>query len=180
MTVEIATEDLIEAIGDQLFSDEAMNVFAVLDGASVSGLLDKLYDLAPEFLCLFKGDLTADMAEVAPYLVKIEPDSEFTAWLIGQGWGKHWGVYALTHADLRATDRHLRSLLLVFDESGRPLRFRYYDPRVLRTYLPTCTAEELGAVFGPIGTFLVEEEDTSTVLRFQFSSGLLKQKRISV
>ena len=180
MRIEMSTEELIVAIEEQLFSDDAMNAFVVLDGASVSRLLDKLYDLSPEFLCLFKGELSPDMAEVAPYLVKIERDSEFTNWLIGHGWGKHWGIYVLADSDLRALDRHLRGLLLVFDEGGKPLRFRFYDPRVVRTYLPTCTAEELATVFGPVATFLVEEEDASNATRFQLTSDTLKQQRIPI
>ena len=77
-------------------------MFAVLDGASAPGLLDKLYGLSPAFCCLFKGELAPDMAEVAPYLVQLEPDSEFTNWVIGQGWGNHWGIFAATDGDLRA------------------------------------------------------------------------------
>lgn len=35
--------------------------------------------------------------------------------------------------------------------------FRFYDPRVLRLYLPTCTSTELEQVFGPVGTFFTED-----------------------
>lgn len=171
-------EDIVESIGEQLFSDEETKVFAILDGASVKGLLDKLYDLSPNFCCLFRGELAPDMAEVAPYLVELEPGSEFTDWVIDQGWGNHWGVFAVTDADLRATARHFRAFLIVYDEAGRPLRFRYYDPRVLRTYLPTCNAEELAAVFGPVTSFFLEDRDPATALRFRLESGSLGQKRI--
>jgi len=173
-------EEIVESVGEHLFSDEDANVFAVLDGASVPGLLDKLYGLAPNFCCLFKGDLTPDMAEVAPYLVQLEPGSEFTSWVIGQGWGNHWGIFAATDLNLRATARHFRKFLIVYDVSGRPLRFRYYDPRVLRAYLPTCNAEELATVFGPVASFLLEGAGLETALRFQMAAGSLGQKEIPV
>lgn len=173
-------EDVVESVGEHLFSDEDVNVFAVLDGASVPGLLDKLYGLSPTFCCLFRGELTPDMAEVAPYLVELEQDSEFTNWLIGQGWGNHWGIFAATDADFRRTARHFRTFLIVYDEAGRRLRFRYYDPRVLRTYLPTCNREELATVFGPVTSFLLEAADPAAALRFEMAGAALGQKRLDV
>ncbi len=35
-------------------------------------------------------------------------------------------------------------------EQKAPLVFRYYDPRVLRVYLPTCSPAEFARFFGPI------------------------------
>jgi|SRR4030095_14940589 hypothetical protein len=179
MAVKMTTARWVETIEEHLFSDDAMNVFAVLDGASVPGLLDNLYELLPDFSCLFKGELTPDMAEVAPYLVRIESGSEFANWLIEEGWGKHWGIFALTDADLREVVRQLQTLLIVFDENGRPLRFRYYDPRVLGAYLPTCNPEELAVVFGPIACYLFEDSNSSGVLRFQWN-GSLQQNTIPI
>ncbi|HKP85578.1 MAG TPA: DUF4123 domain-containing protein [Blastocatellia bacterium] len=173
-------EDKVESVGERLFSDEEANVFAVLDGASVPGLLDKLYSLSPNFCCLFRGELSPDMAEVAPYLVQLERGSEFTSWVINQGWGNHWGIFASTDADLRRMRGHFRTFLIVYDETGRPLRFRYYDPRVLRLYLPTCNAEELATVFGPVASFAVEDADPNTLLNFQSASGAVRLNKISI
>jgi Domain of unknown function (DUF4123) len=176
----IAKEDIVESVGEHLFAEQDANVFAVLDGASAPGLLDKLYGLTPNFCCLFRGELEPDMAEVAPYLVQLEPGSEFTNWVIGQGWGNHWGVFAATEADFRRMRSHFRSFLIVYDETGRPLRFRYYDPRVLRTFLPTCKAEELAIVFGPVTSYVVEGESPDLISRFQMASGSVRQKRIPI
>lgn len=120
------------------------------------------------------------MAEVAPYLVQLESGSEFSNWIIEQGWGNHWGIFATSDADFRAMRRHFRTFLIVYDETGRPLRFRYYDPRVLRTYLPTCNAEELATVFDPVTSYLLEDADPDTMLRFQMASGSVKQKKIPI
>jgi hypothetical protein len=173
-------EENVEAVGEHLFADEEVNLFAVLDGASVPALLDKLYGLSPNFCCLYRGELAADMAEVAPYLVQLEPGAEFTNWVITQGWGNHWGIFAASAGDLRAMRRHFRAFLIVYDATGRPLRFRYYDPRVLRTYLPTCNAEDLATVFGPVTSYLLEAADPGILLRFQMAAGAVKQKQISI
>src|SRR5262245_21298359 len=126
----MAVEETIESISDHLFGEPDANVYAVLDGARVPGLLDKLYATAPDFCCLFRGELSPDLAEVAPYLVQLDPRAEFTRWVIDQGWGNHWGIFMTSDVDLRRMRSHLRTLLIVYDETGRPLRFRYYDPRV--------------------------------------------------
>jgi hypothetical protein len=56
--------------------------------------------------------------------------------------------------------------------------FRYYDPRVMRTYLPTCNSDELAAIFGPVDSFLVEDESGESILRFQVASGSLRKDKI--
>jgi hypothetical protein len=176
----MAREDIVESIDQYLFKEQDANVFAVLDGASVPGLLDKLYGLFPNFCCLFRGELQPDMAEVAPYLVQLEQGTEFTNWIISQGWGNHWGIFAAAEADFRRMRSHFRSFLIVYDETGRPLRFRYYDPRVLRTYLSTCRADELAIVFGPVTSYIVEDSDPDMLSRYQLASGVMKQKQISI
>ena len=45
-------------------------------------------------MCLYRGELQPDMAEVAPYLVKLDRDAPFTDWVLDRGWGNHWGVFA--------------------------------------------------------------------------------------
>ena len=172
------SEKLIEAVGGQLFAEEGAGVFAVLDGASVEGLPGTLFEHQPEHVCLYRGELEPDMAEVAPYLVRLDPDSEFTAWVIGEGWGRHWGVFATAYADLRAMRQHFRKFLTVYDPEGKPLLFRYYDPRVLRVYLPTCDARELETVFGPVAAYLLEGEDPGEMLRFELSSGALQRRAL--
>ena len=178
MTAEAMTSDeRAEAVLGELFSAEAANVYAVLDGASVPGLVPRLYDARPEFECLYRGELEPDIAEVAPYLVRLDPDEEFADWVVREDWGRHWGVFAASDEDLPGLCRHLRTLLTVYDPEGRPLLFRYYDPRVLRLYLPTCNQQELQTVFGPVVSYLLEDEDPKNLLRFQFMGGTLRQER---
>jgi len=78
----------------------------------------------------------------------------------------------LYHGDI-AIRRHLRKLLSVRGPKGEILLFRYYDPRVLRAYLPTCRPEELETVFGPIDRFWLEDDTPETILEFRFDRGKL-------
>ena len=176
----ITNEAVIQAVSDELFKNEELNVFAVLDGASIPDLLQQLYELQPESVCLYRGELEPDMAEVAPYLVKLKQDSDFTDWLIEKGWGEHWGIYALSHESMSAMRRHFRAFLVVYTPENKPVYFRYYDPRVMRVYLPTCNVEELSKVFGPVEHYLLEDVDAKTALRFRNDSGELRREKLSL
>jgi len=149
---------------------EAPTVYAVLDGARDRRIYRAVYDSQLDYECLFSGDIPYDLAEAAPYLVQLSREADFTRWLLENGWGKGFGIFAWSRAGLETLRRHFRRLLQVKNEQGKTLYFRYYDPRVLRAYLPTCTSEELRAVFGPAGRLLVEGEE-SQVLAFEPGRG---------
>ncbi len=164
---------MAEKFGTYLFADKTMNVFVVLDGASVPELPQKLYRLKVESECLYRGDLKPDLAEVAPYLVRLEANSEVADWVLREGWGNHWGIFALSGEDLRSMRQHFRRFLMVYDEGGNPMYFRFYDPRVLRTYLPICNGGEAAALFGPVTAYLLEAEEPKRALRFRMERGAL-------
>jgi len=163
---------------EHLFADPNASVFALLDGASVAGLVQKLWETKPEHYCLFPGELEPDMAEVAPYVVKLDPDAPFTQWVMDGAWGNHWGVFAVAPATGRQMRGHCRSLVEVFGPDGDPMIFRYYDPRVLRTFLPTCQAQELNEMFGPTLTYWAEAEDPDVLLCFRNEQGTLGKQEI--
>ena len=150
-----------------LFSDPKLNAYAVLDGAANPALLDHLYGERPEFECLYRGELEPDIAECAPYLAKLEPDTPFCDWVIGHCWGNNWGIFALSREGTRALRQHFRKLNMVYDpESNQPLLFRYYDPRVLRLFLPSCDAEQTAEFFGPVEAFIAEAEGGESIAHF--------------
>ena len=148
-------------------------VFSIIDGARD----DRIYDAVDAtFLpkdCLYSGDLPRQLQRTAPYLVQLERDDRFTRYLIDTGWGSSWATFLRTETGIKQLRRHLREFLRVRDESGRRLIFRYYDPRVLRVYLPTCWPAELDTFFGPISAFITEGEDPGEILEFRNQHGTL-------
>jgi hypothetical protein len=168
------------SLGRHLFVDGESRVFTVLDGASIPGLLKKLRELKPAYVCLYRGDLAPDLAECAPYLVQLEPRREFTRWVLSEGWGRHWGIFAETTGDLKDLRKHFRTFLRVRGSDGKVLYFRYYDPRVLRTYLPTCNQVETGLVFGPVRRFLCEDEAPESLLVFRVADGLPRRESVKL
>jgi hypothetical protein len=120
-------------------------------------------------------DLPWQLLMAGPYLVELDPDELFTRYLLRNGWDRHWGIFFRSDADMQKVRRHFRDLLVVRDEKGRKLMFRYYDPRVLRAYLPTCLPGELRTIFGPVNVYLVPGDDPETVIVFRFDGAHLSK-----
>jgi len=163
----MTSDSTVHRIRERLFAEPAAEVFALLDGASTPDLRKKMWQHEPDHYCLFRQVTGPDMAEVAPYVVRLERDSPFTQWVLKEGWGDHWGLFAVGRTDLRAMRQHCRTMIDAYDPAGRPVIFRFYDPRVLRVYLPTCTPAERAAAFGPIQWFFVEDADPAVALRYR-------------
>lgn len=170
----------LESLRRLLFERWGPKLYAVLDGASIPGLLSLLRKHQIVHVCLIRGELDPELAQTAPYLVQLPKDSEFTKLLLTQGLGNHWGILALSHNDFRTLRMHLRKFLTVWDPDGKPLFFRYYDPRVLRVYLPTCNTNELRIVFGPVSAYFTEADTNQAILRFTFSGRTLAREHLTL
>jgi hypothetical protein len=154
--------------------------YAVLDGASVPDLPIRLHEMNPQNVCLYRGELEPDMVFVAPYLVLLLPGTDFTDWLLKNCWGKHWGMFAQTRVSIVGMRKHFRSMLTVYSEEGKPLLFRYYDPRVFLTFLPTCNTEELEMFFGPVSYYFVETNDAKNLRRYSFEDNKVHKTSLSL
>lgn len=152
---------------------DAPHVYAILDGARDERIYPALeaLDEDEQYACLFRGELDADLASAAPYLLRLERDAEVTTWLLTHGYGNSWGVFLHADGELAELRRHFRRFLMVYDPTGKPMYFRYYDPRVLRVYLPTCQATELETLFGPVRAYFAEDEQPDTLVEFEVRSG---------
>jgi hypothetical protein len=169
-----------EKLGQFLFSDNAL-VYAILDGASVPDLPMRLFEMCPPNVCLYRGDLNPDLEEVAPYLVHLVPGTRFTNWLLSECWGRHWGIFAQSPYSLIELRKHFRKFLTVHGEDGTPMLFRYYDPRVLPKFLPTCQPEEMDLIFSDkVRAYFAESDDAGELIRLQYINNELKQWRFEM
>src|SRR5947209_7089547 len=85
---------------------------------------------------------------------------------------------ALANETLVLNDKpkHFRHFLLVETEDGKLLYFRFYDPRVLRAFLPTCNSDESSEFFGPIHDILTEESNVTNLLSFSTGEHLVPRQ----
>lgn len=132
---------------------DAGQVYAIVDAACGETVLAKLVELGPvRATCLFRGPTLEQLWAVAPYLVSV--DRAFFDWLRRTVWSEPWGILAMTDAPPRKLFIHLRNLLVVEDPVGETVYFRYYDPRVLKVFLPTCNTDQIELLFGPVIGYL--------------------------
>lgn len=150
----------------RLLYQPGYKVYAVLDGASSKNLLPKISELNPVFQCLFRGEIAADLAQTAPYLVHLEYKHPFTTWVVEKGWYEHWGIFATSDANIKVLSKHFRKYLMVNDGQNNPANFRFYDPRVLKVFLSDINQEEAEAFFGPVTSYVCEGEQMSQFIRF--------------
>jgi hypothetical protein len=155
------------ALADLSAEADEGTLFAVLDCARDPRIGVLLRESADEMHPLYQGITAETMAEVAPYLVRFEAGSGLLARLVGEGWGRAWGVYVVSEGSAKDLRAHLRRHVFVTDEErDEPLYFRFYDPRVLPLFLPTCTLRQEDELFGDIAAFLCEDE-AGHVLRLE-------------
>lgn len=161
-------------------ADAHQQLYAVLDGASIPNLLALLSEPKVPHICLLPGELDSELAQAAPYLAQLQAQSPFTDLFLTRGLGNHWGILATAGADFRTMRMHFRKFLSVWGPDARPLYFRYYDPRVLRLYLPTCNGDELRTLFGPVIAYYAEGENADTLLRFIIAGDRLGQQPLTL
>ena len=149
-----------------MLQGELQPLYALLDAAREPSVLKVILESKEEYQSLYEGAPGGQLAHFAPYLVRIPQKSPLLGALIQQAWGKSWGVYVTCDQPLKDLRTHFRHLLMVTLPEGRTVNFRYYDPRVLRIFLPTCLPEEADQFFGLVKHFLMEVEDPNLALRF--------------
>jgi hypothetical protein len=151
-------------------------LYIILDAARVEQMPAQLFELEddPEYFSLFFDTPQAELIDVAPYLVKVDIDSRLLTWMLEEGWGKSWGIFISATMELEELFEHLRQFLKVKELEGEELFFRFYDPRVLRIFLPSCNFQEIMQFFGAVGSYMAESEDGEKLLEFSKGDGRLE------
>lgn len=137
--------------------------FAVLDGAADPAIGELLKMSGATYQSLYEGEQAVEVAPFGPFLVALAGAEWLLRQTVAQGWGKGWGVFVKTVAGFDEVRKHLRRSLTVRAEDGRQLLFRFYDPRVLRLFVPTCDAAQRAEFFGPVEHFVAELAENGTL-----------------
>lgn len=162
----------LQLLTDTLWPDgdtaDGLQVHWLLDGARDPEISRLVRFGGLDYTCLYSGNLHPRLQAAAPYLVHLAAGSPTTNRLLGQGWGKSWGILTLApaHVTLVQQRLHFKKLLRVQTEDGRVLAFRFYDPRVLNVYMPTCTDAEVRTMLGPLSAIVAETGEGVDVRRF--------------
>lgn len=152
-------------------------LFGVVDAARDKELA---YIASAAFGCktrwLFR-DAGAHMLAVAPYLVPVPYSPTYP--FVGCGYLNLWaarlgtsaGIFIVSNVYDRLLHSHLQRCFQVTSPAGDASYFRFYDPRVLRAFLPTCSAAEVDAFLGPIDCLIVESQKSDQLQICRRGSG---------
>jgi hypothetical protein len=174
------SKSISEALADHLDLKPGENLYAVVDGAQDLELAYEAKILAnADIQSLFEGESADGMADVAPYFFQINTKCDFLKnW--SRRWGRNAGILFVSKFGADEIRRHLRGIFVVTDEEAQEFFFRFYDPRVIRSYLPTCKPEDLVEFFGRIDRFLVEDEELTFAVTYHNTENGLRTDRLDV
>jgi hypothetical protein len=153
----------------RFFSRLKTPLYAIIDTARDRKAYSLLDDTDSHFETIYPHRFSLAMDHRGPHLIPVCPNSTYLDRLIHASWGKSWGIYLAGPSDLSAVRRHLRRLLCIKLRDGQQALFRFYDPRVLRDYLPNCSEEELYRFFGPLTAIYLESQNGCEILCFSLN-----------
>lgn len=178
----VTLQPLIDTLWADTTELDDWHVHWVLDGARDPDIVNLVRASGLQHTCLFSGPMHPRLQAAAPYLVHLPADSAATTELLKRGWGKAWGIFTIARADvtLAAQRLHLKKFLRVQTEDGNVLAFRYYDPRVLTTYLPTCTGDEFREFLGPLSRIIAESDGGNKALEYALHEAAMRIRECPV
>lgn len=130
--------------------------YVILDAAKMLLEMETAKELTKQHVCLYKGKKATKFGGVAPWLFVYKENGPLAKWLYKNSKKQSWGVYLYTEKPYEELYEHLRKFLLVKTEDNKEKYFRYYDPRVLNVFLPTCEPTQFQDFFGPIKAYFAE------------------------
>ncbi len=164
-------------------------LFTVIDAAREGTAADFLPTSRLRHQRVFEDEAADPPALHIPILVELgqanSPDvgadtQTFLETLLRSAWGKSIGIFCTSPSPFEDLLDHFRSFLLMRTKAQGPFYFRFYDPRVLRAFLPTCEPQELRAIFGPVASYLVESERSDMMLAFSAGADRLITAQVSL
>lgn len=155
-------------------------VYCLLDAACDPNISSLVAMASEPVQCLYNGQSAIELAAWAPYLAELPLHSKLAAMLLTEGWGKGWASYFISRHPLEELRYHFRKFLLIRLDDGSEAYFRFYDPRVLRDFLPTSTRNEVWEFFGPVEKWVIESPDAGVLLEMTHEYGTLKTAEIPI
>jgi hypothetical protein len=150
-------------------------LYGVIDCARAPEAFEHLARLEPDAAdCLFAGRLDPQVRRASPFVVELAPSDPLSKLWRSSGWGKAWGLLFSSTASLPVVRRRLKHFTMVrLPDGSGPVLFRFWDPRVFRTFLPTVEPSDLSPWFEDIDRYIVETPDGAGSLRYALDGGAL-------
>lgn len=141
---------------DSLFDSDQPPLWAVIDGVNCREVMARVAETEVQSACLY-ASADADTRAMAPWLVRLEPDSELVTWLQGLPQDQHWGILLQSTATLKQLRTHLRKFTMLWTPANdqAPVYFRFYDPRVALDMSQALAKWKLTALMAPMDAMIM-------------------------
>jgi Domain of unknown function (DUF4123) len=169
----------ISHLKNMLWSAEDSAVFAIIHGEALPGIAAKLEEAdVPGWDCLWRGEQSPEQSAVAPYVVMLTPESEFSNWLLTDALVTYpdWGLLGVGPVNLLGMREHGRRLLQFERPDGQITDWHWYSPTLWCGLLPQLDAVQLLEAFGPLNDWVVPAVSRWTWLTWA-EDGLLVNER---
>jgi hypothetical protein len=142
-------------------------LYAIFDSARNDEIFRFLATDEVRYKSLFEGTMDIKSFGVSGFLIECKKKSVIYNWLTSDAWGDNSMIFFTSKADLNDLLTHFQKFNRVFVEGDDVVLFRYYDPRVLRIFLPSCTMHEIDLFFGEVDSFYTEGDDPEFINIFR-------------
>jgi hypothetical protein len=130
----------------------ADGLYAIIDACIVPLVPKKVLELGEQrATSLYRETAEQEFWEIAPYLLKV--DGPLLRWMLPKTEAEGWGIFVASKESLETLRLHFRHFLRVQEPQGAIWLFRFYDPRVLKPFLASCSPNELRTFFGPVTAY---------------------------
>ena len=150
---------------------EDSQLFAIVDSARNDEVFRYLVTGDVQYKSLFEDTMDIQSYGVSGFLVECKKESPLFRWMTTEAWGDNCCIFFTSKASFDDLFSHFQKFNRVYLEGDEVVLFRYYDPRVLRAYLPTCNQTEIDLFFGEVICFFAENRDSEIVSVFKRNQG---------
>lgn len=150
----IAPKSVPDDLRDMVFgpvAGEDCATYAILNGAKIDALPQRLAMSGLEHACLFQGEAFEEMGEVAPWVVRVEDGNRLVQQMFTAAdsplflWAREAFVVLRSPAPLSALVRHLRKYTRIRDEAGAWFYQCFWEPATLGAWTDGRHTPFLGA-----------------------------------
>ncbi len=139
------TTELDNLLRSKIVQRGGATLYFLMDAASDSCLPGKLWQCEdqPHYKPLLAESMTHEVVNEAPYLVSLSMESPFYQWLLETLSETPIGYFMVSKRDLLTLSEALKGFNRVRLANGETPLFRYFDPRVICSFLKIGNAEQL-------------------------------------
>jgi hypothetical protein len=175
----VEAKQTVQALpGDFLLKEaekEDAHLYAIVDSARNDEVFRYFIIGDTPYRSLFEGTMDVQSYGVSGFVIECKKNSPLYDWVTSTLWGQDACIFIVCKMSFDEVFSHFQQFNRVILEGDKVVLFRFYDPRVLRTYLPSCKKQEIELFFGDMICLFAESEEKAIITRFERSDDKSEQ-----